>query len=63
MSGVLEGGMNWKYKFVFETMILGVITEGMKVEKRRGLRTESGGALLFIGQGEDKQQAKEVEEE
>lgn len=55
--------MNWKYKFVFETMILGVITEGMKVEKRRGLRTESGGALLFIGQGEDKQQAKEVEEE
>lgn len=34
----------------------------MYIEKRRGLRTGSGGALLFRGQGEDKQQAKEAEE-
>lgn len=29
------------------------------MEKRSGLRTESGGALPFRGQGEDRQQAKE----
>lgn len=30
--------------------------------KRRGLRIESGGSLPFRGQGEDKQQVKEIEE-
>lgn len=31
--------------------------------QKRCLRTESGGTLPFGGQGEDKQQAKEMEEE
>lgn len=44
-------------------MILDGITDGMQTEKRRCLRTESGGTLPFGGQGEDKQQAKEMEEE